>query len=83
MRGIRIDIYIEGLNLAIEYMGEQHYRKSFYGKNKFDRIKYNDKMKRKICKDNGVKIIDIKYTWMETEKEIKHILHKNGIKIPN
>jgi len=80
---LRIDIYIEDLSLAIEYMGEQHYRKSFYGKDTFNRIKYNDKMKRKICKENGVKVIDIKYTWMETEKEVKEILTENGIVVPN
>ena len=45
----------------------------------FEKIKYNDKMKRKICKEHDVNVIDIKYTWMETEKEIRDILHKNGL----
>ncbi len=38
-------------------------------------------MKRKICKEHDVNVIDIKYTWLEIEKEIRNILHKNGIEI--
>ena len=78
---LRIDIYVQEINLAIEYMREQHYRESFYDKNTFEKIKYNDKMKRKICKEHDVNVIDVKYTWMETEKVIIDILHKNGIEI--
>ena len=78
---LRIDIYVQEINLAIEYMREQHYRESFYDKNTFGIIKYNDKMKRKICKEHDVNVIDVKYTWMETEKVIIDILHKNGIEI--
>ena len=75
----RLDIYIVELNLCIEYMGEQHYRKSFYGRDDFDLIEYNDKVKRHICNQNGIKVIDVKYTWMETKNEILEILKENNI----
>ena len=66
--------------MAIEYKGEQHCRESFYDKNKFEKIKYNDKMKRKICKSHDLNVIDIKYTWLETEKETEIFYIKMGLR---
>ena len=37
-------------------------------------------MKRKICKEHDVNVIYIKYTWLETEKEIRDALHKMGLR---
>ena len=45
----------------------------------FDLTEYNDKMKRNICNKNGIKVIDVKYTWMETKGEILEILKENNI----
>jgi transposase len=62
----------------IEYDGEQHYKpiKYFGGIENYKRIKENDKIKDRFCKDNGIKLIRIPYWDYDSleeklEKEIK------------
>ncbi|MDQ7918449.1 hypothetical protein RBU60_12795 [Mesonia sp. MT50] len=59
----RIDIFIEELNLAIEYNGKQHYEPVTYfgGKEGFLKTVERDKMKKKKCKRNGCELIEVKY----------------------
>ena len=58
------DIYIPQLPLAIEYMGEQHYRPIdfFGGENGYNATIYRDKKKESICKDLNINLIHIKYS---------------------
>ena len=55
----RIDIYIPGLKVAIEYQGQQHYEpvEIFGGKEALEKTKEMDKRKKFLCKKNGVNII--------------------------
>ena len=59
----RFDIYIKSLNVAIEYNGKQHYEAiSFFGGVEgFQKTLSRDELKRKKCKENGCKLIEIKY----------------------
>ncbi|MBL4898137.1 MAG: hypothetical protein JKX76_00685 [Colwellia sp.] len=62
---LEIDCYDENLKLGVEYNGRQHYEYTpYFHKNKqeFLNQKYRDELKRRMCKDNGVNLIEIPYT---------------------
>lgn len=48
------------LILLIEYDGEQHFKPKF-GKKEFNRIKINDEIKNKYCKNNNIDLLRIPY----------------------
>lgn len=53
------------MRLAIEYNGVQHYKYSPYfhrNKESFHNQKYRDYMKKVMCKDNGITLIEVPYT---------------------
>lgn len=54
-----LDIFIQKYNVAIECQGEQHFKPiKFYGGDKeFEKIKKLDYQKRKLCEENGVKLL--------------------------
>lgn len=59
-----LDGFNKELNLAFEYQGEQHYRfiKTWHKtKEKFEKIKYIDNLKLKICNQDNIKLIVIPY----------------------
>lgn len=59
------DFFIEEYNIAIEYQGEQHYLCNGRGWNtekNFLELSTRDQIKRKYCKKNGIKLIEIPYT---------------------
>lgn len=71
-----IDIYVPSRRLAIEYQGEQHYNPIdiFGGEKALQKQKYLDEKKRKLCKDNDVKLIEWKYDEpINTENLIKKL----------
>lgn len=55
----RLDVFIPDLALAIEYQGEQHYRPValFGGEEGLKKTKERDKLKLKLCRDNGIKVV--------------------------
>jgi len=62
---LELDGYCELLKLAFEYNGRQHYEyTSYFHKNKEDFLnqKYRDVIKKSMCKDNGVNLIEVPYT---------------------
>ena len=62
---LEIDCYNEELKLGLEYNGRQHYEySSFFHKNKEDFLnqKYRDIIKKNMCKDNNVILIEVPYT---------------------
>ena len=64
LKGLELDGYCKELNLAFEYNGRQHYKFYIYfHKNKKDFLdqQTRDKRKRKLCKQQGVKLITIPY----------------------
>lgn len=54
-----LDIYVPDRDLAIEYMGEQHFRpvEFFGGEEALRKRKTLDKRKAQLCRENGVRLI--------------------------
>lgn len=65
----RIDIGIPDLGLAFEYNGKQHYEavEFFGGGEGYRATKKRDKIKRELCKKNGINLIEIRYDAEEME----------------
>lgn len=62
---LELDCYCPELNLAVEYNGIQHYKYvPYFHKNKeaFYNQKYRDDMKRRICRENNVNLIEVPYS---------------------
>ena len=62
---LEIDCYNDSLKLGVEYNGRQHYDfVPFFHKNKetFYNQKYRDDMKRRLCKENNITLIEVPYT---------------------
>ena len=81
---LELDCFDPELKIAVEYNGVQHYKYiPFFHKNKEDFLnqKYRDDMKRRMCIDNGILLIEVPYTIkIENIKEyIESSLIKNGI----
>ena len=55
---LELDFYFPQLKLAIELNGPTHYL-PIYGKEKFERQKRNDRIKRECCRDLGIHLIEI------------------------
>ena len=62
---LELDCYNDDLKLALEYNGAQHYRYTpYFHKNKesFLNQQYRDELKRRMCEDNGITLIEVPYT---------------------
>ncbi len=59
-----LDVYIPSLALGVEYQGLQHYQAVdfFGGTEAFAERKRLDAKKKRLCKQKGVKLVEIKYT---------------------
>ena len=73
---LELDGYNEGLKIAFEYQGEQHYLSSGFNQNSEELLsyqKYKDYIKKEICKKEKVLLIEIPYWLPESdwESEIK------------
>ena len=57
------DIFISGLNIAIEYQGRQHFEPVafFGGEEAFEDLQARDKLKAKLSAENGIKLVYINY----------------------
>lgn len=61
---LELDCFESDLKIACEYNGRQHYDYiPFFHKNKeaFLNQKYRDDMKRRICKENNITLIEVNY----------------------
>lgn len=77
-----MDGYFPDLKLAIEYDGLQHYKYvEYFDRSYEDFVKrqQRDKLKDELCKQNGVKLIRIRYDEPLTEEYLKQKLIDNGI----
>ena len=62
---LELDCYDKTLKLGVEYNGIQHYKHiSYFHKNKeaFRNQCYRDELKRRMCRDNNVNLIEVPYT---------------------
>lgn len=58
---IELDFYLPSVKLAFEYQGDQHFEQTFRGdvQNQMER----DNVKRQLCKQLGISLIEIPYWW--------------------
>jgi hypothetical protein len=61
LNGMELDRYYPKLKLAFEYHGEQHFHDREFFKVNLEEIKKRDKLKRELCRDQGVILIEISY----------------------
>jgi len=64
-QNLELDCYSPLLKLAVEYNGIQHYNFTpYFHKNKeaFHNQKYRDELKRRMCIDNMITLIEVPYT---------------------
>ena len=70
------DFYLSDYNILIEYQGQQHYEPiKFNGKNNsnLEKQQYHDKLKREYAKNNGYKLLELKYTLDSQELVNKYL----------
>ena len=74
-----LDIYIPELKIGIEYQGIQHYTEIdfFGGKKALEHRRALDEKKRKKCRAKEVTLIEWKYNFDITNKNLKFILQEN------
>lgn len=61
---LELDCFCEDLKLALEYNGKQHYEfvpKFHKTKNDFYNQKYRDEIKKRLCYENGIDLIEVPY----------------------
>lgn len=64
LHNLELDCYSNKLRIAVEYNGIQHYKYvPFFHKNNeaFLNQKYRDYMKRQLCKENRITLIEVPY----------------------
>lgn len=78
LEGLRIDIYVKDINLAIEYQGEQHYRpiSIFGGDDGYNGLKERDKLKMTLCKNNNIPLEFFTFKEKITSDLVRHKLSK-------
>jgi hypothetical protein len=78
---LEIDCFNDGMRLGVEYNGVQHYKFSPYfhtSKDAFMNQKYRDDMKRRLCKENNVVLVEVPYTVKHQDLEgylIRELTH--------
>ena len=74
-----LDVYIPSLNTAIEYQGIQHYEplEIFGGEENFKIQQQRDMEKKKLCAENGVRLIEWKYDIIPNLSNLKNLLKSN------
>jgi len=87
---LRLDGYNKELGIAFEHQGIQHFKYSKYffkSKSAWKKQLERDRLKKELCKNNNVVLIEIPELFTMTKEKdlpslIKNILTLNGIKIP-
>ena len=73
---LEIDIWIPEINTGIEYQGEQHYHpiEIWGGEVGLKDLQIRDARKRKVCKERGVRLIEIKYDQAISKESLADLL---------
>ena len=66
---LHFDFYLPKLNLIIEFDGPFH-TKPIYGEDVLKKVKINDQIKNKYCKDNNINLLRISYLNLKNIEEI-------------
>ncbi len=74
----RLDIYLPELSLVLEHQGKQHYTPIpvFGGEAAFGETKKRDKLKRTLCTENDVTVVDIRYDYPLTISNLRSRLKR-------
>lgn len=67
---LELDCFSKELKLALEYNGKQHYEfvpKFHNTKNDFYNQKYRDEIKKRLCLENGIDLIEVPYTVVHSD----------------
>ena len=74
--GLELDVYLSQIRLAIEYQGQQHFHaiKAWGGESALRDVQERDRRKKRLCSENGVKLIHINYTDPLTEEYVRQVL---------
>ena len=86
-RSMQLDIWVPKLQLAIEYQGEQHffehwsarYRSEEYSRANLSAVQERDEEKRLACKENGITLLEVDFTWDKKIESVKSMLSEIGI----
>ena len=64
LEGLELDYYLPARKLGFEYQGQQHYKpvKAWGGEKALKQVQARDRRKIKLCEENGVSLIHIKYS---------------------
>ena len=79
---LELDCYNEELKLAVEYNGQQHYKYSPYfhkTKEAFHNQLYRDDIKKRLCKQNNIHLIEVPYTVSNIEEYLLKKLNNFNI----
>lgn len=78
LNGLELDIYVEELNLGIEYQGQQHYQvvEHWGGEKQLEKQKEHDARKKRICHEKGVTLLTVNYDEQLTEYYIRKRLEE-------
>lgn len=77
---LELDIFIPSLNIGIEYQGIQHFKPIEYwgGKDSLEQVIKRDKMKKRLCVENKIKLI-LFYYYEELSRELVENKIKSAI----
>jgi len=79
---MQLDRYYPGLNLAFEFQGTPHdtYFPEIHGSyEEFEYYQECDKIKKRICRERGITLIEVKYNHILSDQSIlRDIQKKNG-----
>ena len=75
-----LDLYIPSLRTAIEYQGIQHYLpvEFFGGEEALAQRQELDRVKKELCADNGVRLIEWPYSLEPTEQNVRETLSQRA-----
>lgn len=83
---LELDCFNRELKLAVEVNGAQHYKYIPYFHKTFDAFRnqqYRDELKRRMCKDEGIILIEVPYTVkvQDIDDFLLTEIRKNGISV--
>jgi hypothetical protein len=82
LEGLELDIYVDELNLGIEYQGQQHFSAigKFGGEEGLKKVQERDKRKKEICDNVGIKLLYFLHNeFLSSELVSKKINNATGL----
>jgi hypothetical protein len=74
----RLDVFLPQRNIALEYQGEQHYQpvSVFGGSDALVRTIERDALKKRLCEENSVELVYVRFSDPITTSSLKHRLRR-------